>query len=225
LDLHTTFNELQSQLQLLLQDNNTIFIPDITDNDFAFRNPNNFMPANLINEAIGNRIDLQIAEEELMYQHKKVLLEKANAIPNLTLGVNYDKQDGLVEKLFGLKISVDLPLFNRNKGNIRAAKAMVTQKETLVVQKQKEVENEVLKAYANALEADNINRSIDADYEQDLQSLLQSITDNFRKKNISMLEFTDFYESYRDHIIKINQIKNKKAQTMEELRFVVGNDF
>jgi cobalt-zinc-cadmium efflux system outer membrane protein len=39
-----------------------------------------------------------------------------------------------------------------------------------------------------------------------------------------MLEFTDFYESYRDNIIKINQIKNKKAQTMEELRFVVGTD-
>jgi cobalt-zinc-cadmium efflux system outer membrane protein len=223
--LQATFNELQSQLQLLLQENNTIFIPDVENNDFAFRNPNDFLPTQLLSRAIENRIDLKTVKDELAYQQKKVLLEKANAIPDLKVGVDYDRRGGFAENPFGLKISVDLPLFNRNKGNIRAAKAMVIQKETFVSQKQFEIENEVMKVYANALEADRISRSIDVDFEQNLQLLLQSITDNFRKKNISMLEFTDFYESYRDHIIKINQIKNKKAQTMEELRFVVGNDF
>jgi cobalt-zinc-cadmium efflux system outer membrane protein len=225
LDLQSTFNELQSQLQLLLQDNHTVFIPDVEDGDFAFRNPNNFSPTELVSQAVENRVDLQIAQEELAYQQKKVSLEKASAIPDLTLGVSYDRRGGFVKNLFGLNMSMPLPLFDRNKGNIRAAKAMAAQKELLAGKKQLEVENEVLKAYANALEADRISRSIDTDFEHNLQLLLQSITDNFRKKNVSMLEFTDFYESYKDNTVKINQIKNKKAQTMEELRFAVGNDF
>jgi hypothetical protein len=40
-----------------------------------------------------------------------------------------------------------------------------------------------------------------------------------------MLEFTDFSKSYRNNITKINQIQNKRAQAMQELRFVVGEIF
>jgi cobalt-zinc-cadmium efflux system outer membrane protein len=195
------------------------------DNDFAFRNPADFQVNKLLDNALENRIDLQTAKKELLYQQKRVSLEKANAVPDLTVGADFDKRSGAFDNQFSLNMAVDLPFFNRNKGNINAAKAIVKQKEALVNQKQMEIENEVLKVYSNALQADKTSRSIDADFEQNLQSLLQSITDNFRKKNVSMLEFTDFYESYRDNIIKINQIKNKKAQSMEELRFVVGADF
>jgi cobalt-zinc-cadmium efflux system outer membrane protein len=224
LELQATFNDLQAELQLLLQDNYTVFIPEVTDNDFVFRNPADLPIAQLLNDALENRIDLKTAKDELTYQQKKVLLEKVNAIPDLTIGADFDKRSGVFDNQFSLNLSFDLPFFNRNKGNIRAAKALVQHKQLLVNRKQTEVENEVLKVYANALEADKTSRSIDADFEQNLQSLLQSITDNFRKKNISMLEFTDFYESYRDNIIKINQIQNKKAQTMQELRFVVGRN-
>jgi cobalt-zinc-cadmium efflux system outer membrane protein len=225
LELQETFNELQSQLQLLLQDNRRVFIPEADSLDFAFRSPENLIPENLVSEALENRIDMQIAREELAYQQKKVSLEKANAVPDLTTGVNYDKRGGYAPHLFTLHVSMPLPLFNRNRGNIRAAKAEAAQKETLVNIKQAEIENEVMKAYANAVEAGRASSSIDADFEQNLQSLLKSITENFRKKNIGMLEFTDFYESYRDNTVKINQLKNRKAQTMEELRFAVGNDF
>jgi cobalt-zinc-cadmium efflux system outer membrane protein len=221
LELQATFNELQATLQTLLQDNGSVFIPEVVENDFP--NLQNFgnLP-DLINVALENRIDLKTAKDELAWQQKKVSLEKANAVPNLTLGADFDKRSGAFDNQFSFNVGIDLPFFNRNRGNIRAARAVVKQKELLVSQKQAEVENEVIKAYSNALDADRTCRSIDADFEQNLQSLLQSITDNFRRKNISMLEFTDFYESYRDNIIKINQIQNKKAQAMIELDFVVG---
>jgi cobalt-zinc-cadmium efflux system outer membrane protein len=225
LELQAEFNDLQAQLQLFLQDNRAVFIPNVEENDFAFRSPADFLVNKLLDNALENRIDLQTAKTELLYQQQWVSLEKANAVPDLTVGADFDKRSGAFDNQFSLNVAIDLPLFNRNKGNINAAKAIAKQKELLVNQKQMEIENEVLKAYANALQADRTSRAIDADFEQNLQSLLQSITDNFRKKNVSMLEFTDFYESYRDNIIKINQIKNKKAQSMAELRFVVGADF
>jgi cobalt-zinc-cadmium efflux system outer membrane protein len=165
---------------------------------------------------------LKTAKDELAWQQKKVSLEKANAVPNLTIGADFDKRSGAFDNQFSLSVGIDLPIFNHNRGGIRAAQALAKHKETLVQLKQTEIENEVLKARANLLEADKAARSIDADFEKNLQSLLQSITDNFRKKNISMLEFTDFYESYRDNIIKINKIQNQRAQAMIELDFVVG---
>ncbi|MDR0828986.1 MAG: TolC family protein [Prevotellaceae bacterium] len=223
LELQTAFNDLQAQLQLLLQDNQFVFMPEIDSTLLSFENLTGL--GSLIKAALENRIDLKTAKDELAWQQKKVSLEKANAVPNITLGADFDRRSGAFDNQFSLNVGIDLLLFNRNKGNINAAKAIVKQKETLVQLKQTEIENEVLKSYANALDADRASSLIDADFEQNLQLLLQSITDNFRKKNISMLEFTDFYESYRDNIIKINQIKNKKAQTMQELQFVVGIDF
>jgi cobalt-zinc-cadmium efflux system outer membrane protein len=225
LELQEKFNGLQSQLQILLQDNRRVFIPEADGSEFAFRSPESLVPDSLISEAIENRIDMKIAREELEHQQRKVSLEKANVIPDLTLGVDYDKRGGYAKDLFSVSLSVPIPVFNRNSGNIRAARAAAAQKEMLAGIKQSEIENEVMKAYANAMEAGRASRSIDADFEQNMQSLLKSITDNFRKRNVGMLEFTDFYESYRDNTVKINQLKNRRTQTMEELRFAVGTDF
>jgi len=224
LELQTTFNELQAELQLFLQDNSRIFIPELSDRDFVFLNPSDFAIDKLIAYALENRVDLKTAKDEWHWQQQKLSLEKANAVPEITIGADFDKRSGAFDNQFSLNMAIDLPFFNHNKGNINAVKAGLKQKEILIHKKQKEVETEVLKSFANAVEADIIYRSIDVDFEQNLKSLLQSITDNFRKKNISMLEFTDFYESYRDNIIKVNQIKNKKAQAMTELRFAVGVD-
>jgi cobalt-zinc-cadmium efflux system outer membrane protein len=225
LDLQEAFNEAQAQLQLLLLDNRTIFIPEAENEDFAFANPADYQVNKLLSDALESRIDLRTAEAELASGQARAALERAKAVPDMTVGADFDKRSGAFDNQFSLNVAVDLPLFNRNRGNIRAAKAAVKQKELLVSQKQTEIENDVLKAYSNALEADRTCRTIDAEFEQKLHDLLQSITANFRKKNISMLEFTDFYEAYRDNVININKLRNRKAQTMEELRFAVGREF
>lgn len=222
LDIQSAFNELQSQLQLLIQDNQTIFIPELTPEEYAFFDPHSFSLSSLVEEAYNNRIDMKITKAELDFQQKNLSLQKAIAIPDLTVGAEYDKRGNFTDNLFSFTLSIDLPFFNRNKGNIKAVRSAIKQKELLVKNKKLEIENEVIKAFSNAMEADKIYRSIDPEFEDTLQSLLQNIIENFRKKNISMLEFTDFYESYRDNIIKINQIQNRKVQTMEELRFATG---
>lgn len=224
LDLQNQFNDKQALLQLLLQDNTIIYIPEIDKSEFVFENPSDFLLPYLVNEAKENRIDLKTLQSEITYHNKNYSLQKAMAVPDITIGAEYDKRGSFADHIPLLTMSIDLPLFNRNQGNIKAAKASIKQSEIQFQQKQLEVENEVHKAYLNALNADKINNSIAPGFESDLQNILQNITENFKKRNISMLEFTDFYESYRDNVIHLNQIKNQKAQAMEELRFVVGTN-
>lgn len=224
LELQKDFNDKQSQLQMLLQNNSVVFIPKIGSDDFAFQNPENYSLKELINDALENRIDLKAAENELIYQKADLSLQKSIAVPDITVGVEFDKRGNFTDNLFSLSLSTDLPIFNRNQGNIRASKAAVKQKEILLEQKQTEAENEIQKAYLNALSANKLIDSVQADFESDLNKVLRNITENFKKRNISLPEFTDYCEAYRDNIIKLNLIRNQKAQTMEELRFVVGGE-
>lgn len=222
LELQQRFNELQSQLQLLLQNNKTIFIPVIDKEEFAFSDPSGMLLPGLIEDARLNRIDLQLAHNEIAVRQRNLSLEKSMAIPDLTLGANYDKRSNFTDHVFCFNVTFDLPFFNRNQGKIKAAKVAVLQGELLLKQKELEVENEIATSYKNALEAHEVSRIIEPQFEVELQELLQSITTNFRKKNISFLEFTDFYESYRENILKINQIRNQTVQAMETLRFVTA---
>jgi len=48
------------------------------------------------------------------------------------------------------------------------------------------------------------------------------VTENFAKRNISLIDFTDFVESYRNNVLQFNQLQNDRRQAIESLNFAVG---
>ena len=84
------------------------------------------------------------------------------------------------------------------------------------------VENDVQKAYLKMLNADKMLQSMDPKFQNDFEKLLQGVTINFEKKNISLLEFTDFYDAYKINILQYNQLQNEKLQALEALNFAMG---
>ena len=119
-------------------------------------------------------------------------------------------------------MAIDLPFFNRNQGNIKAAKFGIDQSKVVLTQQKNSVENEVQLAYIKALNTDKMLQSIDPGFRDEFENVLQSVTQNFEKKNISLIDFTDFNESYKNNILQINQIQNEKMQAIETLNFTVG---
>jgi cobalt-zinc-cadmium efflux system outer membrane protein len=117
---------------------------------------------------------------------------------------------------------MDLPFFNRNQGNIRAAKISIDQSNTLLTQQRLTVENEVQQAYTKALTSEKMLNAIDPNFQNDFDKLLKSITENFEKRNISLLEFTDFYDSYKQNALQWNQLQNDRIQAIESLNFSIG---
>ncbi len=178
----------------------------------------------LIDSAIINRRDLKLAQQTLVFNQQNYSLQKALAVPDITLGAQYDRRGGFVDNATYFTVAVPLPFFNRNQGNIKAAKINIEQSKTSLQLQQDKVVNEVQSAYIKAISTSKMIQSFDPTFIAQLHKLLQSVTENFQRKNISLLEFTDFYESYKSNIVQFNQLRSDKMQAIEALQFSVGKN-
>jgi len=220
--LQNQFDDNEAEIQLLLQDNKTWYIPVSDLNAATIPSVKNYPLQTLVDTALANRYDIKIAQNNLLYDRQNYNLQKALAVPDLTAGASFDKRGSFVESASFFNLAIDLPFFNRNQGNIRAAKTSIDQSKILINQQSFAVENDVQKAYVKALNTDKILSSIDPGFRTDFEQLLKSITVNFQKRNISMLEFTDFYESYKQNVLQLNQLQNDRIQAIENLNFAIG---
>lgn len=220
--LQLQLNDLEASLQLLLQNNKTWFVADVGN---ELPNADKISKLNLqelIDTAYANRPDLRSANKQVLYDQQNYTYQKALAVPDLTLGAAFDKRGSFVDNASFLTMAIDLPFFKRNQSNIKAAKISIEQSKTLQEFQKQSVENDVQKAYYKLLTIHKMLQSIDPAFQKQFEKLLEGITTNFEKKNISLVEFTDFCESYRDNIIQYNQLRDQQMQAVEALHFAVG---
>jgi cobalt-zinc-cadmium efflux system outer membrane protein len=98
----------------------------------------------LLDTARTNAFELRIRQAELEQQGFKVSLAKNERFPAVTIGpfISQDKAAD-TERIIGLGISMPLPLWNRNTGNIETAKAREQQAQTSLLLTQRDVERRV----------------------------------------------------------------------------------
>lgn len=221
--LQNQFNDVQSEIQQLLQHNKAVYIP-VPDSNLAALTPVSSIPLqSLIDSAYDHRADLKLANNAVLYNQQNLAYQKALSVPDLTLGAEFDKRGSFVDNATFLNLAIDLPFFNRNQGNIKSAKLSIAQSKLLADKQRQQVENEVQHAYTNALNTDKMLKTIDPAFSAQFEQLLQSVLLNFEKRNISLLDFTDFYESYKQNILQLNQIQNERMQAIENLNFTCGS--
>lgn len=222
-NMENQVNDIESELQLLLANNHAYFVVDMPDNAAAnLPAVRNTSLQSLVDSANANRQDLQMAQNNLIYNQQNLQLQKAMAVPDITLGAEFDKRGSFVDNATFLTVGIDLPFFNRNQGNIKAAHYSIDQQKLYVTQQTQKVENEVQTAYLKALNTDKMLESIDPAFRGQFEQLLTAVTENFLKKNISLLELTDFYDSYKENMLQLNQLQNDRMQAIETLNFAIG---
>lgn len=218
-------NEAQKELKQLMRlpaESQLI----ISDEDFQIKT-NSYKLLNLntlIESAKANRADLKITELEGQHYQKLYDFEKAQRTPDITFKAGYDRGGSILYNFIGFGFDIDLPIFNRNQGNIQAAKIGIEQSGFLYEEKTLSVENELVMAYQNLSEAIAFFEKIDSEYEDTLDTLLRSYTKNFRDRNISLLEFIDFLEAYMENKEIILEAAKEIHQKAEELNYAIGQD-
>lgn len=213
-------SDAEADLQILLQNNKAYYE---AVNDAPSQTELSSIDLNAaIDTAYANRSDLKQAKTTILYNNQNLSLQKAMATPDLTLGAQFDKRGSFVDNATFFTVAMDLPFFNKNKGNIKAAKISVDQSKVQADMQANVVENDVKKAYVKALNTDKLLQSVDPKFNTDFEKLLGGITDNFQKKNISLIEFTDFIESYKNNVLQYNSLRNDRMQALEQLNFAVG---
>ena len=219
--LENQLNDAEAELQLLLQNNKTFYTPE-ADSASLTKAIDQFNLQALTDSAYTNRFDLKLATNTVVYNQQNYSLQKALRVPDLTLGAEFDKRGSYINNASFLNAAIDLPFFNRNQGNIKAAKISIDQSKTQLELQKLTVENDVQKAYVKLLTTHKMLQSFDPNFRSQFQRLMDGVTENFLKRNISLIDFTDFVESYKNNILQLNQLQNDRMQAIEALNFSVG---
>ncbi len=225
-DLNNKINDVQSELRMLVQVKpSNYIIPTVDKGSIAQLDPLKFNLSTLLDSAYTHRTDLLIAKQNTSINKLNYTYQKALAVPDITANISYDQQGSYVKNLSMAGFAIDLPFFNRNQGNIKAAKisieaATVTQKSVAAL-----VEENVSRSLQKAISQDKLLKGIDPAFSNDFERLMKEIVINYQKRNISILEFLDFYDSYKQNVLQINSIQYNRISAFEDLNFFTANNF
>ena len=178
---------------------------------------------NLLDSARNNRADLKLTQSGIQYAEKSLMLQKSMAVPDVQLSLLYDLQGSYPNNYVGLGLQIPLPLFDRNQGEIRKAKIAVDAGKTLLNQQEATLQNEVFNSYTTALRTENLYRGFDRNFNTDFDKLITEVIKNFKSRNLSLLEFMDFYDSYRQSTLQMNDLKFQRMNAKEEINYVTGS--
>jgi cobalt-zinc-cadmium efflux system outer membrane protein len=179
----------------------------------------------LIDSAYQNNTDLKTATLNVTLSQQNYAYQKSLAIPDLTLGASFDKNGSYVHNSNLLSAGFNIPIFNRNQGNIKSAKIMTSFNHTMEQSAMKGLEEQVSRGFQKALDVEKLYSGIDPSFAGEFAELSRAVKDNYVKRNISILDFLNFYDSYKQNIIQLNNIRLNKVSALENLNFLTGTDF
>lgn len=179
----------------------------------------------LLDSAYVNRYDLKLAKTNIEYNALNLKLQQATAVPDVSLSLNYDKLGAYGQNFLGAGIGFSLPFFNRNQGGIKQARIAIDQSKVQLQSQQNQVESDVATNYKGALRLERLYNSFDPAFKADFNHLIQEVFKNYEKRNISLLEFLDFYDSYKTNTIQLNNLQLNRITSLEQLNFVTGTPF
>jgi len=225
-DLLNQINSVESELRLVLQTRPGFFIDPVIDSAAISRLDPSQVPLNtLIDSAYRNRTDLQIARINTNINQLNYNYQKSLAVPDLTLSLGYDEAGSFLYNYYGVGASIDLPFFNRNQGNIKSAKAQIANAQVTQRSTQATVEENVTTSLQKAFAQQKLYQTIDPKFYTDFQRLLHEVLSNYQKRNISILDFLDFYDSYKQNTLQLNTIGFNRVSAFEDINYYTGTNF
>ena len=214
-------NELENDLKTLLVVKETTFIKPNLNTPST-----NAVALNinaLIDTARTNRGDYQASKIAFAQAGHNLSYQKALAVPDLTIGVDYDRASNYVPNYYGLAISLPLPFFNRNQGNIKSAKFNIQNQENVLKNSDLQVRNDVV----TSVEQYNLSLQLfsknNLDFYNTYDKLFGNVVQAYRSRQLSLVEFVDFFESYKDTKLKVIQQEYNLQKAIADLNFNVGS--
>ncbi len=165
---------------------------------------------------------IRVAEAELDVRRKTLRLEESQKMPDLAFNLSYDRNGSTMLNFWGVGISLDIPLFNRNRGNILASRYAIKQQTIQVDQEKLRIGNEIRRLALDLEQAISLYQEVDPDYLHQLEAMESGITRNLMEKNLSLLEFLDFLESFRESKQHYYSSIKDIQQITEEIRYLTG---
>ncbi len=219
-DLHTQISQDEATLRTLLSINgSTYIIPVIETNSGKTVVPLN----DLVSQALSQRPDLQLADQQVTYNQHNFTYQKALATPNLTLGADYQHVGGPFPNYVGVQALIDLPIRNKNQGNIQAARWGIDQAKESRNAVGIQVEQEVVNAYQQYNQATQLQAKITPEYLQSIQDISKNATEDYTRRVIDLVSFIDKIRAYKDAQMMLIDSSNRLYQAQQQLNYVTNS--
>lgn len=213
-------NDLQTELKTLLQTKETAFVyPLINDK------PTEVVTLDiqsLIEQAKTNRPDYLSNQYQLNSATHNLAYQRALAVPDITIGASYDKNSNYAPNYYGLEIGLPLPFFNRNQGNIKSAKYNIQSQESTLKQNELQLKNDVVAAVNQYKLNQQLFSTQQIEFNEQYDKLFGSMLKSFQQRQISLIEFVDFFDTYKDTKLKILQQQYNLQKAIADLNFATG---
>jgi len=174
----------------------------------------------MVDSALAQNPDYQAMVKAIEVNELTVKWQKSLAIPDLTLGTTVDQSTGPASRQLSFTVGIPLPLWNKNKGNIMLAKAQLEQAKLQKDQKAQELKIKIETAYDFRKTQFEQYRSVNPENFKSLELVYKGELKNIAKRNVSLIEFTDFMDSYNQSIMNINEMRKQIVLSSEELNYL-----
>ena len=221
----TQLINLQSEIKLLLNNNETKFItPELT---YKFGTLTTQVVPNineLVQQALVNRPDAKIAQTTLVLQNHNLIYQKALAKPDVSVGIEYDQRSSYINNYVGLAVSLPINIFNTNQGNIAAAKISIQQQQTVADFTTAKIRSDINTALTKFTFYQSVNNRQQLDFSQQYDLLFTNMLQSYTQRKLSLLEFIDFMDAYKDTKLKLVEQHNGLVHAAQDLNYTVGNE-
>ncbi|MFI5073243.1 MAG: TolC family protein, partial [Terriglobales bacterium] len=171
-------------------------------------------------QALRERPDLQAAVLGITAAQSQILLAKANGKQDLSTTYDFSHVSG--QNSASIFLGMDLPIFNRNQGEIARTRYALTQAQ----ESQQSASDTVMSDVENAYEAIKSNEQVTQLY---LSGYLKQAQDSrdiseyaYKRGAASLLDFLDAERSYRAIQLSYRQQLASYMTAMEQLKEAVG---
>jgi len=215
-------SDTEAELKSLLQLSGNVYVsPVITDADVINQLPATSLDQ-LIQDAHSTNSAYQLQQFQVQYQQQNLAYQKALAAPDVTLGLNFDRQSNFTTNYVGLGISLPVPLLNRNQGNIRASRFQVQQQQAGLELASLELENNLRNAYRKLQWSLSLNSAQQQEFYSSYSQLYNNVVESYNARQISLLEFLDYFNDYEEVREKQLQLELDVRLAKEELNYQAG---
>jgi cobalt-zinc-cadmium efflux system outer membrane protein len=170
--------------------------------------------------ATRNRPDLRAAQQSVTSARSQEVLMRANGKKDLGVTFDYTHTAGVNSGAFFFNI--DLPVFDRNQGEIARTRYAIVQAEQQAVETAQQVNTDVTDAFAALRSNDEIIQLYRGGYVDEAKESLDITEYSYRRGAASLLDFLDAERTYRANQLAYRQALASYMTAVEQLRQAVG---
>jgi outer membrane protein, heavy metal efflux system len=177
----------------------------------------------LLEAARSNAFDIRIRQVELAQQGFKVALSRNERFPAIAVGPFYSLENAIDrEQRVGLGVSLPLPLWDRNLGNIASSKARQQQAESSLAQAEREVERRVTQTAAT-LESKRAEIQTWRTGAMAKSREASELADrNYRLGAIPLTTYVEIQKQYLEAISALSEAQKDALEAAQALEILTG---